>query len=196
MIEFSVGRIPIRMGFWFPVMILVMLWWGDEAFTLQCLAASFLHECGHFAMMLSVHDVPERICFGVFGVRVERRQENFTGYAAQAAVSFAGPFANLFCALLLYALHGGGNGVWVHLALGLFNLLPIEGLDGGEGAYRLCCLFLREDRARWIVRWSSAAVLLPLTALGFTLLLASGGNISLVILSFYLIFLLIFKEKH
>ncbi len=196
MITFTVWNIPVRIGFWFPAMVILMLSVGDESFTLQCLAASFLHECGHFAVMLLTHDVPACVCFGAFGVRVERKSNAYTSYKAQAAVSFSGPLTNVVCAALLYALHGGGDGVWIHLALGLFNLLPVEGLDGGEGIYRLLCLRLPEKTAHTVVRFLSAMVLLPLTALGFYLLLESGGNVSLVILSVYLILLLIFKEKH
>lgn len=196
MIAFSAGGIPVRVSFWFPVMLMTMLAWGEENITLHCLAASLLHECGHFAMMLWVRDRPDRVCLGVFGVRVERKRESAIGYTAQAAISFAGPLTNLFCAAVLYGLHGGGDGVWIHTALGLFNLLPIEGLDGGEGVYRLLCCFCRETTAHAVARVLSVALLLPLTSMGFYLLFQGGGNPSLLILSVYLIFLLIFKEKH
>ncbi len=196
MMEFTVWNIPVRISVWFPAMVIVMLSVGDETFTWQCLAASFLHECGHFAVMAATHDIPSRMCFGAFGVRVERNLHALTGYPVQAAVSFAGPVANLLCAVLLYAFRGGSDGVWIHLALGLFNLLPVEGLDGGEGVYRLLCLRTSEKTAHMVVRLLSVMVLLPLTALGFYLLFKSGGNLSLAVLSIYLILLLIFKEKH
>lgn len=196
MIRFRIGGLPIRVSFWFPVMILAMLWWGDETFTLQCLAASLLHECGHFAVMSAVHDVPKRVCFGVFGVRVERNEGSVTGYLSQAAVSVGGPLGNVVCAMLLYVCCGRCDGVWIHLTLGLFNLLPVEGLDGGEALYRLLCSFINERCAHRFVRWLSVMILLPVTSLGFFLLFQSGSNVSLMILSLYLIFLLIFKEKH
>lgn len=196
MIRFRVAGLSIRISFWFPVMIMAMLGWGDETFTLQCLAASLLHECGHFAVMLAVHDTPKQVCFGVFGVRVERNERSVTGYFSQAAVSVAGPLANLLCAICLYTYCGVCDGMWIHVALGLFNLLPVEGLDGGEGLYRLLCPIWDENRAHRFVRWLSVSLLLPLTTLGFVLLFRNGGNVSLLILSFYLIFLLIFKGKH
>ena len=196
MIAFLIGNIPVHISFWFSVMMMLMLGRGNEAFTLQCLAASLIHECGHFAMMLAVRDRPCRICFGVFGVRVERHAHSTVGYGAQSLVSFAGPCFNLCCAWLLYRYGGGCDGVWIHVALGVFNLLPVEGLDGGEGLYRLLCIGLGECRAQRVARCLSVATLLPLGVLSFVLLFQSGTNASLLFLTIYLIFLLIFKEKH
>ena len=196
MLELTLFHIRVRIGLWFPAMVIVMLSLGDAAFSLQCLVASFLHECGHFIAMLCLNDRPSRVYFGAFGVRVERAREEQTGYRSQALISLAGPCTNLLCAAVLYAANGLTSMMLIHAVLGGFNLLPVTGMDGGEALYRLLCLFACENTAHKVCLFLSILILLPLAALGFYVLLHTRGNPSLRILSTYLILLLIFKEKH
>lgn len=184
------------MSLWFPAVLVVLLTWDSTPLGLLCLLASAVHECGHFLAMLAVDDRPARLCFGAFGVRVERHPESAVGYGRQAFISLAGPGANLLCGAGLWLIGGISDGVWVHMILGSFHLLPILSLDGGEALYSLLCRRLSEQRAHGVVLAISVAVLLPLAVLGFWLLLDTGYNFSLLLLAGYLISLLIFKEKH
>lgn len=196
MIRLRLWGVDVHISLWFPAAVIVMLSLGDSGFALQCLLASLLHEGGHFFAMAAVKEHPARLCFGVFGARVERRPDSAVGYGGRALVSLMGPLTNLLCAAVLFLIGGLTEGVLIHLSLGLFNLLPVLSLDGGEAAYSLLCRWLSEARAHTVLLILSAVVLMPLSVLGFFLLLTTGYNFTLLVLAVYLILLLIFKEKH
>ena len=195
MFRCKIADISIEIGLWFPAMAVLMLTLDESALTVHCLLASAIHEGGHFLTMLCCGDRPRRLVFDGFGVRVERETGNRLSYTAAAAVSLSGPFTNLLCAAMLCIFGGLTEGVLVHMIIGGFHLLPISSLDGGEALYSLLCCRMTEEKAHRVLLWLSIMVLLPLSAVGFFLLFDTGYNISLLVLTVYLILLLIFKEK-
>ncbi|HBL41704.1 MAG TPA: peptidase M50, partial [Ruminococcaceae bacterium] len=75
-----------------------------------------------------------------------------------------------------------------------FNLIPIEPLDCGRAVFfRLCC---RTDsiRAQRIVFGIGVCFLIPLTVCGFLVLINSKYNITLLLASAYLSYILL-KRK-
>ena len=195
MLEWKWWGIHFCISRWFPAAVIAMLTFDETTLAAQCLLASFVHEGGHFLAMAAVGDRPARLCFGVFGMRVERRPDSSLGYGRAALVSVAGPVANLLCCVVLW-LWGSAEAAFIHGVLATFHLLPVLSLDGGEALYSLCCLVSTEHRAHTVMLIVSAVVLFPLSALGFYVLLQTGYNFSLLLLAVYLIALLIFKEKH
>ncbi len=194
MLEWQWRGITLRLSLLFPAAVIAMLSFDTTGMAALCLWAALLHEGGHAAAMLAVGDCPSRVCFGVFGVRVERSTRPL-GYGRCAAVSLAGPLVNAVCCGLLWRW-GQPQAALIHGVLAGFHLLPVSALDGGEAVYALLCLKMEEQRAHRVLLWASAMVLLPLSAAGFYLLLQTGYNFSLLLLAGYLILLLIFKEKH
>ncbi len=196
MLKWRIWDVECQVSLLFPAAVIVMLTFDDTNLTLQCLLASFIHEWGHFFAMAAVGERPARLCMGVFGIRVERSRECRLTYGKMAFVSAAGPLMNGLCGAVLYVTAGLTEGVLIHGALAVFNLLPIAGLDGGEALYSVLCRYFSENKAHTASLVLSAVVLLPLAAVGFYLLLVTGYNFSLLVLCLYLILLLIFKEKH
>ena len=195
MLKWRIGSVEWGISLLFPAAIVAMLSLGDARFTMQCLLASLLHEGGHFLAMLLLGDRPSRVVLGVFGARVERRRAAAVGYGVQAIVSLSGPLANLLCAMILYRRLGHAEVVLIHALLGTFHLLPVAGLDGGEAVHALLCRRFSPHTAHTVSLALSVVVLLPLSVLGFWLLLQTRYNASLLILTIYLIILLIFKEN-
>ena len=79
-------------------------------------------------------------------------------------------------------------------ALAAFHLLPIAPLDGGQALFALLSRRLPTERAGTVVWAFSLLILLPLAVLGFWVLLQSRYNFSLLAVSVYLMFLLVFKR--
>ena len=109
-------------------------------------------------------------------------------------VSFAGPAVNLACAAVLALLGGGMTVVSVHLTLGLTSLLPVEPLDGGQILYAALAWKKGEEKAERVTFAASLLTLFPLAAAGFWILIQSGYNFSLLVLSLYLCLLVLFKQ--
>lgn len=195
MLETTWHGVTVRISLLFPSTVIVLMSWDTSNMMLLCLLASFLHEAGHALAMLIVHDRPRRVTMGIFGICVERDPQRYLGYRKAAAVSLAGPLVNVFCFTLLWCL-GQPTAAVIHAGLGLFNLLPIVSLDGGEALYALLCLSMSEDKALRVIRAVSLSVIFPIAVAGFYLLLSESRNFTLLLMSGYLLLLLLFKEKH
>lgn len=195
MLKTRVFGIECRLSLWFPATVVAMLTLDDTPLSTWCLLAALIHELGHFVMMAAVGEHPARIVFGVFGVRVERSTDVTVGYRKAAAVSLAGPLANLLCAVFLHLSGANVLNTAVHGLVGCFHLLPIASLDGGEALYALLCLRLNAQTAYRVMHTVSWMVLLPITVLGVAVFVSDGYNLSLLILCTYLISLLIFRDN-
>ena len=191
MLEGVLCGVRLRLSILFPASVIVMLSLDDSGLTALCLLAALLHEGGHAVAMLLLRDTPSCITLGVFGMRVERRQDSTCSYPTRCIVSLAGPLVNAACAVLLT-----GDAALVHGVLAAFHLLPITSLDGGEALYAMLCTRMSEARADRVLLVCSTVLLLPLAVLGFSLMLGGNGNFSLLLLSIYLILRMFLREGH
>lgn len=179
------------MNFWFSAgcAALFTLWNGFRD-TLPCLTAVILHEAGHIFVCASLHVSRQHLRVTPFGFSVP-----YSGgclpYRYEFCISAAGPIANLLGFLSCFFLPCTRNVILFGsscLSLAVFNLLPIRNLDGYELLVALTFpVFGCMNGARIChVISVCAAVLL----FGFSALwqLRCGGNLSLLIVSIYLLF--------
>lgn len=82
-----------------------------------------------------------------------------------------------------------------NLCTGLFNMLPVMSLDGGQLMYVILCRKFSEKSAEKIINITAVIILFPLTVLGFMLLLNSKYNFSLLFVCSYLIASLLCKNN-
>lgn len=158
-----------------------------------CLLASLLHEAGHIVVLLLFGRFPREVTLGLCGIRLVP-DERPLGYRQEAAMLLAGPLVNLLMGAVLLAAGARPVAIAAHGLLGLFNLLPIEALDGGRSLAVLLRLHFSENTAARVVRAVSVAVLLPLSTGGFYLCL-SAGNVTLLLVCAYLVFRLFSHER-
>ena len=118
-----------------------MIYIDRSGMIIPALLAAALHDAGHL-FALWIYDCPPlRIELVPAAVRIIRRgvsaRENVT------VTALSGPAVNLafaFCAGLNYMLYRKSFTLYftaVNAALGLFNLLPARGLDGGTVLYHI-----------------------------------------------------------
>lgn len=102
------------------------------AIVAACVAAILLHECFH-AVAARFFGVA-LFAFRPSAIGIRARLKGIPrSFKRQVAIYFAGPMGNLLLSLLF--LHGSGFFYSLHeanLAIGLFNLLPLYPLDGGQ----------------------------------------------------------------
>lgn len=135
---------------------------GDAVYSI-CGAA--FHECGHLLLLFALHDAPQRITFGIFGIALDRARPMRLGYIQELAVYAAGPAANLLLALALLPLPRLRRAVRVNLLLAGFNLLPIPPLDGSGILYAALCLRTSPVRAAALRKKIAACGVLPLAVI-------------------------------
>lgn len=194
--NFTIGGCRIWFSYFFFALIAVLLLFDTSGVAAAGLAATALHEFSHLGLMYAFDNLPEEIRFNAFGIDIIRTSRPDHGYLRDALVSLAGPAANLLAAGLFFTFCGSmaKNLVMANMALFLFNLLPIEPLDGGQALYALLCLHWEPNTAARTVEMISFFVLLPLSAAGFLVLFRSPGNFTLLAVYVYLIFMLIYKK--
>lgn len=153
---------------------------------LWVLIFSLIHESGH---LLAI-----RLLGG--GIRNFRGNGQGFGIGTRALsyrgefwAAFAGPLTSLALALLFATLRQWTFS-YTNLALGLMNLLPIYPLDGGRMLRAILIETLPLHLQQPILQGIGLLFILPLIALAFWQFLASGYNVSLLFICFYLLGLL------
>ncbi len=115
------------------------------------LAAAF-HELGHVLALSLMGKPPDCLSLSFLGANMDVPALSYGG----AAIAYAaGPLFSFLLGLYGPCLPTLGR---ISIGLGLFNLLPISGLDGSGILTCLLCLALSPDTAQCIARWVSLAV--------------------------------------
>jgi len=194
MLEARLFGVRCRLSLLFPALLTALLLWRPDGLAVSCVIASAMHEAGHLLAMLAVGCPPSCCTLGAFGVRLELGTERLPGYWRHIGISLAGPAVNLLSAGVLFLI-GRPVPATVHLVLMGLNLLPAAALDGGQILRCGFCLLGWECWADRVLRWLSAAVLLPLASLAMWLFLSGQGNGTLLLVSGYLTALIFFSPS-
>jgi stage IV sporulation protein FB len=193
MLEWVVAGTRWRVGVPFLSLLAAALTLDQSGTAAMCILASFLHESGHIAALLLWGRFPREVTVGLCGIRLVPDGRPL-GYRREALMLLAGPAVNLLLVAFLIAVNGRIEAIAAHLVLGVFNLLPVEALDGGQALRCLLLLRMSDQKASRVVRVVSIICLLPLATAGFWLLLQSGNG-TLLAVSLYLILRLFSHQR-
>ncbi len=162
----------------------------------MCIAVS-LHEMAHLAAMYISGCTPNSITLIPGSVKITRKMGDFP--KKEAVISLSGPIASIAVFAVFFMLYSIFKAEWllsfsaVNLILGVFNLLPAWGLDGGSSLYCLLVKFISITRAKMILNICTLSVAAVLGFIGWRILCASSGNFSLIILALYLLLSVLVK---
>lgn len=161
----------------------VQFFTDSPLFTASLIAAAF-HECGHLlaAWMLKI---PLRLLeIDVMGAQIFPAHA-LPSYKAEGLLAAAGPLFSLLLALpLLYASTPFAAALRLAtLSFALFNLLPIEGFDGGRILGAVISARFDKKAAERVLFFTSYLSLLALFSLSACLLLRYGENATLAVLT-------------
>lgn len=169
----TLGKITIHPGFW-GMLILAKFVGAEGVLPLAALAA-LCHELGHLVALRLVGATVQGICFTGFGAEI-RADTRYLSYGRDILCTAAGPAVNLILALLLARVSGDYLLAGANLLQGLFNLLPVPGLDGARLLHLIiswCLDPIWADRICRVVECSVAAALC-IAALYFVLFCGGG----------------------
>lgn len=186
MLSFQMGKVKVYIWFSFFAVICLFLAIGQNPWGLWCIGASILHELGHLAAFLCRGYPPLELHFEYSGIRLVP-QKHFHPMGQEIFFLASGSAVNLFCFLLLW-LFQLPIPAFFHLVLGVFNLFPLKGLDGGQILKllleRLLGLELGETVST-VVSWIADILLVS----GGLILFWKTGNFTLLLTVFYFFFL-------
>ncbi len=157
--------------------------------------AALLHELGHIAAAWGWRVPVRSLRLDLFGARMELG--GLMGYSAELAVAAGGPFVSLAVAAVAWPLgalwEGASLLAAVSLGLGLLNLLPVRGLDGGRMLTCALSLLFGERAADTTLRLTTGLALGVLWLLSVYALLRVGQTLSLFTFTLCLLFRLLGK---
>ena len=198
--KLKIGKTEIEISYFLLCLVAISLILGVFRDALCAVLAIIIHESGHLLMMKWFGYFPERIKIASFEIVITDRKRQERRTSQNLLIIFFGPAANFICFLLLYLLYLLGIETLLPLAaanlsVGLFNLLPVMSLDGGQLLYLFLCRKHTPERSAQLVYRTTFLILLPTSALGFLVLFHSHYNFSLLFVCAYLIFALIVRQE-
>ena len=180
------GRCRITVSFWFFSLLALAAACGGK-YMLAGIIAAAVHECGHIAAaaMCAGRDTPVYFDITPAGFRMGVIPAGLDGRRELLILS-AGVTANLLAAAPLLLAGAGGHAA-AQLCIAAVNAAPVSPLDGGRVLRLLLSRKLDEDRAEKAVSAISLAALFPMALAGFFVLLRSRGNVSLLVMTGWLL---------
>ncbi len=189
MFEFKFRNITVAFEFSFFASVSLLIILGND-YAVMGLAACIWHELGHLMVMAICGITAKRILFYGAGIKIlPDKQFCFTDFGTEFLVLIAGSAANFLAAFLM-----AGSEIMeiklfsaINMAIGAFNLLPLQYLDGGKlltaFIYKLCSYpnaCLMERYIKWINIFLIISVMISFAFVG-------KGNFTLYITLCYLL---------
>ena len=159
---------------------------------LMVYACLTVHELAHVVAARARGIGIQYISVMPFGIAIRLRQDRIRGTADQLLVSLSGPLGNFLFAGVLYVLRSYIPGniylflLSANLSLGLFNLLPVQSLDGGRVSYLLLSLVFGSIIGYNVSVKLSKCMGVLLTIAGAWMVYVTHFNLSLLLLASFL----------
>lgn len=181
-----------RLTFSFFAVLTAMLLMCDPRIVTVSMMSSLLHECGHLALMFFYKENPEKVIFGGFGIRIERRGVPSLGCRRMAAVAIAGVATNALLAAAFFILYQFSGfsvfavGLAVNLLIGGLNIMPVGILDAGQFLRYILLERFDEDKTEKTLNLISdfTVLIFAFFCVGYTVLVRL--NASLICVCLYL----------
>lgn len=189
---FKAFGINFKISYIFSFALVIFIASDKTGNIIPFLLASFFHELGHLVCMKLLKAYPSEITLKLGTIQIVNKV--ITTNNETLLILLSGPVANLLLFLIFINFESYKLFSIVNLALFLFNLLPIEGLDGGsilKLVLLLKCSPKKAENTLFIITLVFSVALIFV----FSFLLISGrANYSIPILILYLILPYIIKK--
>ena len=141
------------------------------------LAAALCHEAGHLLALWAYHVPVESVTVGSMGAVIRAPRQDRLSYGRDLLSTLAGVAVNFALALLSARAWGMYLFAGANAVLGLYNLLPIQGLDGGRALYLAAAWAAGPFTAQRLCHLVNLIALALLLALVLGLVWRTGGGL-------------------
>lgn len=189
MFEFPFRKLTIAFDFSFFASVSLLILLGN-GYAVLGIAACLLHELGHLAVMKICGVPAKRVLFYGAGIKIVPDKEFcFTGFWAEFLVLIAGSSANFLCAAVSGISDSFEMRLFsvINIFIGIFNLLPLQYLDGGKlllAMIRRSCSFSTACQLERFLKWANVFLILSVMII---FAFAGRGNFTLYITLCYLL---------
>lgn len=150
-----------------------------------------LHEIGHYVALRKLNLAPKELKLTLNGIFIVA-PTCFSSKKEEVKVALFGPFFNLIAIIVFTALYVIFKNVifikvsLVNFTFGVFNMLPINGLDGGTVVAEILNKFLGQAKGQFVFRLISLTFGFFMVFGGVYMLISGFKNPSLLIVGIYL----------
>lgn len=187
--RFKLFGTEIYISFLFCALLCLMICVDRTGLVIPTLISVAVHEAGHLFVMYITESAPLSVKLIPASVQITRRA--FESDKSAVSSLIAGPAANLCVALCaglnfyIYEKTGALNLAVINAALGLFNLLPVCGFDGGDLLLILLSKKHNPQKCVFILRIITAITALFTLAAAIIISVKSGLNLSVFTVALY-----------
>ena len=166
-----------------------------------CFASVIAHETGHLLAMKHFGSYPQKIKLTLFDIAIIDRKKITRSNKAELIITLAGVTVNFILVIISYFLINIFQNPYIEMfldtnfTLGLFNILPIDSLDGGQALFILLSMKFSPFTSMKILDIISFVILIPVAVMGFLVLLQSKYNFTLLLTALYLIAIILLKNR-
>ena len=152
MIKFKICGIKFKISFLFIFFISWLLIYGNDKIAYIYLISLIFHEIMHILTLTIFYVKPKVIYFSIYGLSIKKEKE--LPLFKEFIVLVSGCFGNLviFTLALFFNLH---ILALVNLCIFVFNMIPLEKLDGGQILQLVCYKFLKYETSIKLIKITS-----------------------------------------
>jgi hypothetical protein len=129
-IVFKIQNIVIRIDFFFPAFLAVLLSVRWYRIALAVILASVIHEFVHVIFLYLYGGKLSEVQFLGMGVTMKAKSNVTVSRCGGIVTALSAPVFNVLLGVAMVVLGQSMFG-WINVAIGVWNILPINGLDGG-----------------------------------------------------------------
>lgn len=189
--KFRLFGVDFEYSFLFAAALALFIAVDKTGHILPLLLAILLHESGHLIALYAVGTPPKAVrlvpgCFQIVSRHIPTDRN-------EMLVLAAGPVANLICFFACYRMQATTRFAVMNLLLFIYNMLPVEGLDGGSMLRLLIVKLFGHKAASVVLTFSGIFCGFSFFCFFFYLYVNGTVNYSVIIFSIYLLLPYIFK---
>ena len=198
---FKIGQIYFELSYPLVALMTLVIIFDTSMSVMICFVSVVCHESGHILALHHYGAYPRRIKLTLFDIAILDRQKITRKCKDELIISLAGVTVNFILAIISYFFLTIMPNYYIqvffdtNMTLGLFNLLPIDSLDGGQALLIILENHFSPAKADLILEVISFIILLPVLIMGFLVLLQSKYNFTLLLTALYLITIILIKNK-
>ena len=195
--KFKILGTEIYISFLFTAVISFMLATDRTGLALPTLCAVIFHETGHLLAMWALECNPKSVCLIPASVKITMPFSK--SFRNDIIIAVCGPAVNFLLFLVLYVNYlsfGSEVSLYyglVNLLIGIFNIMPVKGLDGGTILFTILAKRLDINKATLILRLITISVAVGILILAILVTVKVKFNPTLYIIGIYLLISAIIK---
>lgn len=195
------GNLTIELSFPLVAAMTAVIICDTSLSVIICFIAAIMHEAGHLLALWKYGAFPKKIKLTLFDIAIIDRNKVLRSLKKELVIILAGITVNIIAAILSYILNKlfpcafFYNLFAANVTLAVFNSLPVDSLDGGQALFLILCEKTDIKKAMAILDIISFIILIPISCLGFLVLLKSKYNFTLLLTSIYLITLILIRKS-